>query len=290
MKPDGGYTRQYRRLWEHEAFRNKQEAAVFSWMKDAAQWRTTTVRTEFGNLSLEVGEVLISERQVAADFCMHRNTLRRLMQRMIELNLIERRKGKNVPNAGTIVLIVKYAEYQGVADCHGDAEDQPQGQPGTNLGPTTKEKDLEERRKESPLPPTPPAAAPGGVSDKGRVGEPKVRKTRASPNGLDKRTVDAGFSEFYEAFPKKTEKIAARSKYGIALRIAGREELLEGAKRYAILREGQDPRYTQNPAAWLTKGRWMDENLQEPLRDVPTGPPPNIRDIYPDYEEPETLH
>jgi len=34
---------------------------------------------------------------------------------------------------------------------------------------------------------------------------------------------------------------------------------MDGARRYAEARAGQDPQYTAHPATWLNAGRWDDE-------------------------------
>ena len=167
MNAEGGYTRQYRRLWDNPVFRNKQEAAVFSWLKDAAAWRPTTVRTRFGPIPLEVGEVLVTERQVAEDFGIDRKRLRCLMQRMVEAGMIAL-SGSTVgtangtsgrtshgTSAGTIVTILKYVEYQGLRVVHPAPEEPvpgpvPEPQTGPQTGPLYIKK---ERKKESTLDP-----------------------------------------------------------------------------------------------------------------------------------------
>lgn len=135
MNPEGGYTRQYRRLWEHPAFRNKQEAAVFSWMIAAAQWREARISTKFGPVALGVGELLIAERELADDFGLHRNTVRALIQRMLDEGIIERFLDRCPHRAGTIVRIVNYALYQGLEALSGSKEDRSGTDDGTIAGP-----------------------------------------------------------------------------------------------------------------------------------------------------------
>jgi hypothetical protein len=45
------------------------------------------------------------------------------------------------------------------------------------------------------------------------------------------------------------------------------ETLIQGAKRYALERRGQDPKYTKHPATWLNKGCWEDEPDGVPVID-----------------------
>lgn len=114
MSADGGYTRQYRRIWCHPAFRSKQEAAVFSWLKDAARWRDGCLQTRYGPVQLRRGEVLIAEREVAEDFGLARNTLRALFDRMASMGMIAliRGDGRAPQRAGTILAVCNYDAYQ----------------------------------------------------------------------------------------------------------------------------------------------------------------------------------
>jgi hypothetical protein len=110
---DGGYTRQYRRIWSHPAFRTKQEAAVFSWLKDAAQWRDTCLQTRFGPVKLRRGEVLIAERELSEDFGLARNTLRALLERMVGMGMVTLvRDGRAPQRAGTVLQVCNYDTYQ----------------------------------------------------------------------------------------------------------------------------------------------------------------------------------
>lgn len=135
MNQEGGFTRQYRRMWDNPVFRNHQEAAVFSWMKDVARWRETTIRTKFGPVTLGVGEFLMAEREVAENFGLHRNTLRNLVQRMADAGMITRFQDRCPQNAGTIVRIVNYKEYQGIEGDSGPLEDRCETADRTALGP-----------------------------------------------------------------------------------------------------------------------------------------------------------
>ncbi|HEX3884770.1 MAG TPA: DnaA N-terminal domain-containing protein [Stellaceae bacterium] len=128
MSHEGGYTRQFRRLWDNPVFRNKQEAAVFSWMKDAAQWRPTTVRTKLGPLALEVGELLLTERQVADDFGLHKNTVRGLFRRMVQDGMIVVSR----TSAGTKVRLCNYLKYQSETS----VDEEVRTSAGTKLGPS----------------------------------------------------------------------------------------------------------------------------------------------------------
>lgn len=73
------------------------------------------------------------------------------------------------------------------------------------------------------------------------------------------REVEREFSEFYEAFPKKIDRGDALKAFRQARKKASAAEILEGARRYARARVGEDPQYTKGPAAWLRAEKWADE-------------------------------
>jgi hypothetical protein len=112
MSDDGGYVKSFRRKWEHPIFRSKQEAAVWAWMCDAAQWQEAKISTKFGPINLKRGELLIAERVVAEDFGLHRNTVRDLLNRMIADGMIEPFRDRCPARAGTVVKVVNYDQYQ----------------------------------------------------------------------------------------------------------------------------------------------------------------------------------
>jgi hypothetical protein len=91
-----------------------------------------------------------------------------------------------------------------------------------------------------------------------------IENTSASPRADDH---GGRFAEFWDAYPKRVAKQAAEKAWAKALQ-SGVDaiRLVEGARRYAAQRDGQDPRYTKHPATWLSSGCWDDE--PEPARPV----------------------
>lgn len=68
------------------------------------------------------------------------------------------------------------------------------------------------------------------------------------------------FDEWYKAYPRKRDPIAARKAYDKArANGATSEDLKLGAIRYAQERAGEDPQFTKHPATWLNRGSWMNE-------------------------------
>lgn len=67
------------------------------------------------------------------------------------------------------------------------------------------------------------------------------------------------FDEFWSIYPCKKAKKAARKSWQRALKDADADTIINGARRYAESRSGQDPKYTAMPTTWLNQGRWEDE-------------------------------
>lgn len=65
--------------------------------------------------------------------------------------------------------------------------------------------------------------------------------------------------QFWKAFPRKTEKLAAMKKLAVVRKsgVVTFEDLMAGVKRYADL--GTEPQYTKHPTTWLNAGCWADE-------------------------------
>lgn len=76
-----------------------------------------------------------------------------------------------------------------------------------------------------------------------------------------------GFEAFWQVYPRKRDKGAARKAYAAALKKTTAAELLAGAQRYAQERADQEHKFTKYPATWLNGECWGDE----PQREGPAG-------------------
>lgn len=83
-----------------------------------------------------------------------------------------------------------------------------------------------------------------------RERERKNTRTPAAP---------ARFEEFWSAYPKRVDKGHARTAYTKALKKTDDETLIAGAKRYAAVQAGGDPKFTALPTTWLNGERWEDD-------------------------------
>ena len=89
--------------------------------------------------------------------------------------------------------------------------------------------------------------------------------TSLSPSPI----AEGSFLEFYAVFPRKVGKGAARRAHRNALRRATSDEILAGARRYAVSKP--DPKFTKHPATWLNADCWADEP-DKPTHAVIAGP------------------
>lgn len=77
-----------------------------------------------------------------------------------------------------------------------------------------------------------------------------------------KESRSLAFAEFWKIYPRKIgrKKVLATYERLVAKGEVSESELLEGARRYAAARAGEDTKFTAHPLTWLNQGRWADEN------------------------------
>lgn len=78
----------------------------------------------------------------------------------------------------------------------------------------------------------------------------------------------AVFDQFWQAYPRKASKAAAKRAFDKALRKTTPDVLIQAAERYRD-DPNRDPVYTAHAATWLNNERWLDEPL--PTRRKATG-------------------
>lgn len=77
------------------------------------------------------------------------------------------------------------------------------------------------------------------------------------------------FEEWWEAYPHKVGKGAARHSYRRAIAKADRLVLLDGVRRYVAAKPADRP--WCNPSTWLNQERWTDQPAEN-VRNVQNGP------------------
>lgn len=90
-----------------------------------------------------------------------------------------------------------------------------------------------------------------------------LERTRPQPSLLAVKSNGNGhaneFLIFYTIYPRHVGKADALKAYEKARKRTSAEVILDGAKRYAALRAGEDETRTAHPATWLNGSRWEDE-------------------------------
>jgi hypothetical protein len=81
--------------------------------------------------------------------------------------------------------------------------------------------------------------------------------------------IDESFDIWWQQYPKKVEKAAARKAYHriVSKGEASSEELLSGVMKYAAAQTGKDAKYIKYPQGWLNGARWTDEDAPARMSD-----------------------
>lgn len=92
---------------------------------------------------------------------------------------------------------------------------------------------------------------------------------------------DLEFEEFWAAYPKRPNnpKAAAKKKYAaIRKQNVKRETIVNAARKYAALRQGEDPKFTAMAVTWLNQWRFEDD-YDAHVSDDTAGDIVNVRDL-----------
>jgi uncharacterized protein YdaU (DUF1376 family) len=79
------------------------------------------------------------------------------------------------------------------------------------------------------------------------------------------------FDEFWREYPRKVAKEAARRAWRAAIRKADPEQIIAGARAYALSVLESDPQFVKHPATWIRGGCWDDEpppTADRPVEDI----------------------
>lgn len=78
-----------------------------------------------------------------------------------------------------------------------------------------------------------------------------------------------GFDTFWQCYPRRVAKLAAKKAYDKALKHATHQQIMEGVERYAIHTRSTEHQFIKHPASWLNAGCWEDE-LQDTRPLIPS--------------------
>lgn len=276
-----GFVISWRSKWDHPIFRRKQEAAVWAWMCDTAQWQDYRMPTKFGPIDLKRGELVMSEREVAEDFGLHRNTLRSLIQRMADDGMITLIRDRIPHRAGTIVSIVKYEQYQRFGDNIEEGQDRKKTEDRTEAGPKedrSRTKNKEDNTYNEDKEESPPAPQGGGEghSEPGLFGdqEPtqeKAKRKKVVPLFSEPEISDL-FEQFMAAYPHRDKQHSvkgARRLFGAAVKKkVDPAAIIAAATRYC--HEAKSERkigtvYVKDAFNWLNESRWENYSGVHPF-------------------------
>lgn len=67
------------------------------------------------------------------------------------------------------------------------------------------------------------------------------------------------FDVFWQCYPRRVAKLAAKKAYEKALKSATHEQIMVGVQGYAIYTRNTEHQFIKHPASWLNAGCWDDE-------------------------------
>jgi hypothetical protein len=96
-------------------------------------------------------------------------------------------------------------------------------------------------------------------ADSPDVPSTKTFKTLEGPKTSEQ--IETAFGRFYEVYPRRVGKGAARKAFTTALKKATAQTLVDGARLYAgvVQREQREAQYVKHPSAWLNGEHWEDD-------------------------------
>jgi hypothetical protein len=105
------------------------------------------------------------------------------------------------------------------------------------------------------------STAGNSTTEKPTDKEDNFNKNTKDKEILVQNKFEREFSEFWQVYPRRSGKQAAKKAFVIACKQVGVDVVLDGARRFA-----KDPylpvkQFIPHPATWLNQGRWDDEPL-----------------------------
>lgn len=146
-----GYVRIHRSLLGHPAFRNESEAMAFAWLIAKAAWKATRVRYKGHSISLQRGQLAISQRDMGAAFDRDKAWIERLWKRLKSEAMIEVTTEAGV----AVITISNYDDYQGDTEMR-KAANEARSEAGFEAAARQRrgtEQGIEKQKNITPLPP-----------------------------------------------------------------------------------------------------------------------------------------
>ena len=110
--------------------------------------------------------------------------------------------------------------------------------------------------------PVEPIDLPKKANGTAQKGEPiPVSKPVSKPD--DKHSCEmGGFAEFWERYPRRIGKAAARKAYAKAMKVGTHDDIMFGLSQQMTSLTAREAQYIPHPATWLNQERWNDEPEQ----------------------------
>lgn len=103
-------------------------------------------------------------------------------------------------------------------------------------------------------------------------GEERTREDkREEKNTLVQAALERDFDSFWNVYPRKQGKQAAKKKYMTVRKTVDAETIQEGVRNYALMTLGKEREFIKLPAGWLNDGRFEDEfstSIPQPPREL----------------------
>jgi len=216
-----------RRIWEHEEFAPSSfsEREAFMYLISEASWKPRRKRVGKVVVGLERGQLAHSTRFLADAWGWHHSKVRRFLERLENRHMIERSTDTGV----SIISLTNYDTYQ-VSSQSSDTA------PTHNPTQNRHSSDTNENK-----------------------GEIKGR------NNNHAQAREDGFDAFWDAYPRKVGKDAARKAFSKAVKKTPASEVMAGLKAQLPSITSRDRQYQPHPATWLNQGRWQDQ-VEAPQR------------------------
>lgn len=107
------------------------------------------------------------------------------------------------------------------------------------------------------------SVAPGTEEQGNRGTGEQRRNTPSKPPASTPRQSPSMFDQFWEWYPRKVGKEAARKAWDKARTKTDQQHIIDGIERYRLDPNLPGKEFIPHPATWLNDGRWDDEPLPE---------------------------
>jgi hypothetical protein len=222
-----------RGITSHALFKGKPERlAVWLWLLDNAVWKDTTHDVKGHTVNVPRGSVCVSERHISEACGVGYQVVRTAIKRFKTEHMINAQ-----PTHGkSMISLCNYEKYQ-----------DPKGEANAEVNAT-----LTQRQRN---PNAQKEQGNKGTREKGTNVPLAIVPSKPKTDGAD-------FAEFWDRYPRKVGKDAARKAFAKAMKAARPDDVMFGLSQQLPSLQSKDPQFIPHAASWLNQGRWTDEPEQ----------------------------